>query len=216
MRQKLKDAFNRHSKGLKRATATVAAALTLGLAADAAMPQIAFPQPGAPGPAPVAEVAPAPVTNINDGVMYWKHPDYDMVVKTWPCEDRGLCASFQSINEKDPKTRELMALLKGYGKPNKWGFGTDPDPDRVQDWEMTSYCGFQPDAKLTKQNDGSWDGTITSPFNYQTYGLTVRQTDDGKIKVSGYFTAFPLFWVSEEAERVTTPPPACAPTFPMW
>ncbi|MEZ0226842.1 MAG: hypothetical protein ACAH83_19960 [Alphaproteobacteria bacterium] len=213
MRRKLKDAFNRHSKSLKRATATIAAALTLGLAADAAMPQINFPQPGAPGPAPVTETA--PVTNINDGVMYWKHADYDMVVKTWPCEDRGLCASFQSINEKDPRTRELMALLKGYGKPNGWGF-TDPDTDRVQDWEMTAYCGYEPDAKLKKQDDGSWDGTIRSPFNYQSYGLTVRQTADGKIRVSGYFTAFPLFWVSEEAERVTTPPPACFPTFPMW
>jgi hypothetical protein len=213
MRQTLTNIFNKCSGNIKKALIVAATGTTLALAADASMPQIAFPQPGAPGPAPVTETA---VLNINDGVTYWKHADYDIVVKTWPCEDRGLCASFQSINTKDPKTRELMALLKGYGKPSSWGFGTDPDTDRVQDWEMTSYCGYEPDAKLTKQNDGSWNGTITSPFNYQSYGLSVRQTEDSKIKVSGYFTAFPLFWVSEEAERMTTPPPACKPDFPMW
>jgi uncharacterized protein (DUF2147 family) len=215
MRRKLTDLFNNCSGKIKKALIIGATGTTLALAADASMPQIAFPQPGAPGPAPVITTN-APVTNINDGVMYWKHKDYDIVVKTWPCDDRGLCASFQSINEKDAKTRQLMAQLKGYGKPSEWGFGYDPDPDRVQDWEMTSYCGYEPDAKLAKQDDGSWDGTITSPFNYQSYGLSVRQLDDGKLKVSGYFTAFPLFWVSEEAERVPNPPPACTPTFLMW
>lgn len=216
MRQKLKSAFNRHSKGLKRAVASIAAGLTLGLAADAAMPQIAFPQPGAPGPAPVTEAMPAPVTHINDGTMYWKHKDYDIVVKTWPCDDRGLCASFQSVNATDPKNRALMAQLKGYAKEDEYGFGyLVPDPERVQGWELTSYCGYQPDVKLARQPDGSWEGTITSPFNYKSYGLSVKQQEDGKLKVSGYFTSFPLFWVSEEAERVTNPPPACDPWFPF-
>lgn len=213
MRKKLKELFSKHSKAARRVALVSSMGLALALGADATNP----PQPATPVAASVTtpEVATAPVTNVNDGVMYWKHNDYDIIAKTWPCDDRGLCASFQSINPDNSNNRYLMAELKGYAKKDEMGFW-QTDPTQVQGWELTDYCGYQPDVHLKKQDDGSWDGTITSPFNGGTYGMSVRQMDDGRLKVSGYFTAIPFFSLSEKVSRVDTPPPQCRPDFPLF
>jgi hypothetical protein len=205
MRQKLRDLFNRHARGLKKGLAVAALGVTLGLSADAVMPQMVFPQPGAPEP--------SPVTRLNDGVTYWKSSEYDITIKVWPCEERGLCAAFHSI-ALDAKNRTLMAQLKGYGRPSQYGFGYEPDPERVQDWELSSYCGFEPGAMLAKKPDGSWEGTVTSPFNYKTYGIAVAEQEDGSVKVSGYFQSLPWLRLSQKGERVLDPAPRCDSGFP--
>lgn len=155
-------------------------------------------------------------------LTYWKHPDYDIVVKLWECEDRGLCAQIDSADPSDPDNKMLMARLKGYSTTEKKSVGKNtvikvrkPAPQFVADYEITNYEGFQPDAKLT-QKGGKWEGTITSPFNGKTYGLDVEPKGADKLKLSGYFTGLPLFKLSVTADRVGDPPKPFAPPVPVF
>lgn len=240
MKQKLKNLFDKVAKHTKKKTvlALGAATVMLGGGAGVAMQMHRVSSPtsqqvraqtaaqSTPQFTPLAEgeiTQPLPKTGLNDGVVYWKHKDYDMIIKTWPCDD-GLCASVYSVNEKDPNVRMLMAEFKGYAKEvtttgprgqrtTRWEY----DPSQVQDWEIQQYCGYQADIKLTKQADGSWSGTITSPFNGGTYGLDVAQRGDNEVKVWGYMTTFPLNLIklSEKAQRVDDPgPSSCSYNWP--
>lgn len=219
MRQKLKDLFGKVSSGLKRNTIVTVAGGTMALSPGLSLGQ------GKPVIKPESATIVQPQDdppNINKDTLYWKHKDYDIVVKTWPCEERGLCASIHSFSLKDEANRKLMAELKGYTKEQRvftggrGGFTSRrvPDASQVEDWEMEAYCGYQANAKLSQKDNGTWSGTITSPFNWQSYGLDVRQLDNDTIRLSGYFTSFPLIKLSEKAKRVETPPPSCMPETP--
>jgi hypothetical protein len=155
---------------------------------------------------------------ISDGATYWKLKDYDIVVKIEPDASKGLTATVHSIDIDSEANRELMATLKGYKKAVKTQGGGPrggtttryvTDTDRVRDWELQAYCGYEADATLKKRSDIKYVGTFVSPFNGGTYGLDVKQTGTDQVKFYGYLENFPLIWASLKAERVETPPPAC-------
>lgn len=212
MRQKLKEIFEKLSKKTNHLAMGASAIFAFGFG-----PAKAFAQdtPEGAKPEPTTITLPEKPTKLGDGATYWKHKDYDMIVKVEPDQDNGLRATIYSVNPDDANNKYLMAQLKGYGKKvrdsSSLGRGAPsyrivPDPDAVEKWEIEAYCGYQADIKLKKKNDGSYTGTITSPFNGGTYGLDVKQTSDGQVKVYGYLTGFPLIKLSEKASRVENPP----------
>lgn len=214
MRQKCKALFDAAAKKSRQMMMGATAFIAFGFTPATR----AFAQESPESAKPEATTITLPINDkpvkIDEGVTYWKHKEYDMVVKVQPDADRGLVATIYSINTEDANNKYLMAQLKGYGKKERNPFGgrgapsyrVVPDPDAVQKWEMEAYCGFQPDIKLKKQKDGSYSGTIVSPFNGGTYGLDIKQLSDGQVKVYGYLTGFPLIKLSEKANRVTNPP----------
>ncbi|MEZ0259582.1 MAG: DUF2147 domain-containing protein [Alphaproteobacteria bacterium] len=216
MRQKLKALFDAAGKKSKQMMVGATAFIAFGFTPASR----AFAQETPESAKPEATTITLPINDkpvkIDEGVTYWKHKEYDMVVKVQPDADKGLIATIYSINTEDANNKYLMAQLKGYGKKvqNPYGGGRGapsyrivPDPDAVEKWELEAYCGFQPNIQLKKQKDGSYSGTIVSPFNGGTYGLDIKQLSDGQVKVYGYLTGFPLIKLSEKANRVTSPPP---------
>jgi hypothetical protein len=212
MRQKLKKFFDTVSKKSNQLALGTSALFAFGFGPAKAFAQ-ETPENAKPEATNITKFEQP--KKIGDGATYWKHKDYDMVVKVEPDQDNGLRATIYSVNPDDANNKYLMAQLKGYGKRVRDNTGVGrgapsyrivPDPDAVEKWEIEAYCGFQPDIKLTKKNDNTWTGTITSPFNGGTYGLDIKQMNDGQLKVYGYLTGFPLIKLSEKASSVDNPP----------
>lgn len=216
MRRKLKEFFDKAARFVRKQTfsaATATTTLTLGAA-------------GAVSTVPMAAAATTttivqPVTNDNahpdlaTDTLYWKHKDYDIVIRSQPGANNSLNLTVDYINLHDDNNRELMAMFKGYYR-EEGTVRTGPrghamtrhvvDTERVRDWELQSFVGYRVNVNLEQVSDHKWRGTIRSPFNWQTYGLDVKQLDDDTVKVSGYFTGFPLLKLSEKATRVDNPP----------
>lgn len=216
MKKKLKEVFGKFSRSAKKKTVIAVASTGFVLGAGVAVVSQMDNAPRAPisMSASVDETKPT----ISDGTTYWKLKDYDVVVKIAPDANKGLTATVHSIDIDSEANRELMATLKGYQKEVRTNHGGPrggsstrwvTDTERVRDWELQAYCGYEADAKLEKRNDKKYVGTFVSPFNGGTYGLDVKQTSENQVKFYGYLENFPLIWASLKAERVDTPPPAC-------
>jgi len=220
MKKKLKEFFGKVAKVSKKKSVIAAASATFVLGGGiglATMYKYEESKKPASYSASFDETA-APKLNISEGTTYWKLKDYDIVVKVEPDANKGLTATVHSVDINSEANRELMATLKGYKKEVKTHTGGPrggtstrwvTDTERVQDWELQSYCGYEADAKLEKRNDKKYVGTFVSPFNGGTYGLDVKQTGEDTVKFYGYLENFPLIWASIKAERVDSPPPAC-------
>lgn len=216
MRRKLKEFFDKAARLLRRQTVAAAATTTLSFGAAGAVTTVPLAAAATTTTAIVQPVDRNANPDIDTDTLYWKHKDYDIIVRSQPTANNGLSLTIDYINIHDPNNRELMAQLKGYYRAEKVtrpGIRGPshttryvPDVDRVRDWEMLAYVGYSVNVNLKQASDNKWRGTIRSPFNWQSYGLDVKQLDDDTVKVSGYFTSFPLFKLSEKATRVDNPP----------
>lgn len=217
MRRRLKEFFDNAARFLRRQTVAAATTTTLSFGAAGAVTTV--PLKAAATTTAIVQ----PLDNnkhaspdIDTDTLYWKHKDYDIIVRSQPTEDNKLSLTIDYINIHDKNNRELMAQLKGYyraekvTRPGMRGPSQTtryvPDVERVRDWEMLAYVGYSVNVDLKQSSDNKWRGTIRSPFNWQSYGLDVKQIDGDTVKVSGYFTSFPLLKLSEKATRVDNPP----------
>lgn len=217
MKKKLKEIFGKVAKVSKKKSVIAAASATFVLGAGVGLAVHYKNEQLKPTSFSVG-VDDTAKPGISDGTTYWKLKDYDIVVKMEPDANRGLVATVHSVDVDSEANRELMATLKGYKKEVRVNGGGlrgqattryVTDVDRVRDWELQAYCGYEADATLKKKSDVKYVGTFVSPFNGGTYGLDVKQTGTDSVKFYGYLENFPLIWASIKAERVETPPPAC-------
>lgn len=217
MRRKLKELFDNAARFVRKQTVAAAATTTLSFGAAGAVTTV----PLAAAATTTTIVQPLDRNanpDIDTDTLYWKHKDYDIVVRSQPTANNGLSLTIDYINLQDDNNRELMAMFKGYYReetvfrPGSRGPRSGHvtrnvvDTERVRDWELQSFVGYRVNVNLEQVSDNKWRGTIRSPFNWQTYGLDVKQLDDDTVKVSGYFTSFPLIKLSEKATRVDNPP----------
>ncbi len=128
---------------------------------------------------------------------FWKHPDYDATVETWPCEERGICGRVHNLNPEDKGVREVVGkILK---KPEK----------KVTREEVLSFCGYEGEMSLKQKSADTWEGKVFWPFREKFYGVSIRQEDQNRAVVRGYFLWFPLLGRTEKLIGVDNPPPPC-------
>jgi hypothetical protein len=199
--KKLQETFNPAASAKKTWRKISAAAAFCAAATASAFSGDVIPTPP---PLPVAAVQQVKAS-------YWKMDDYEVVLKTWPCDSRGLCSEIHSYNGEDPKVRELIAQATNKSKQVDGPFGITYwayAPENLHSYEIQGFCGFTPYTDLKKQDDGAWDGTVRSYYHGQTFDLRVEEGDSA-LKVTGYLPGIRLFGVSMTATRLNQPPPSC-------
>lgn len=202
MFKKIKESFNPAASAAKKSWRRISAfAAAFFLATTAS----ARPNDEAPPP-----FVPAPPTQSRD-VSYWKMDDYDVVLKTWHCAERGFCGEIYSYDANDPKVRELIAQVINKSKKVEGPFGITYytyAPENLRPDEIRNFCGFPGNFDMKKQEDGAWEGTIFSFYHGQSYDLRLEEGDSA-LKATAYPLGVRLFSVSLTATKLNQPPPSC-------
>lgn len=145
---------------------------------------------------PQTGIEPAP-TSGNTQYSYWKHPEYNAVVRAWKCEERGVCGNLHYLDTQDQKVRDMVGRI------------LQKQPGKVTDEDVLSFCGFEGDANLRPDGKNKWDGKIYWPFRKKSYGIALNEKSPDNLSVRGYLLMLPFLGMTVKLDNVASPPPAC-------
>lgn len=133
---------------------------------------------------------------------YWKHPEYNAVVRAWKCEERGVCGNLHYIDTQDQKVRDMVGRV------------LQKKSSKVTDEDVLSFCGFVGDMNMKPDGENKWNGKIYWPFRKKSYGIALHEKSSGDLSVRGYLLRLPFIGMTVKLDPVDNPPPACKKPFP--
>ncbi len=206
MRKKISHFFNSAARHSQKTVVSIAAGFLMAIGTGSVYP--------ADKPLTSAEIKKISTATFSQ-TTYWKHPEYNIIAKVEPCKEKGLCISVHNIDNESFNNRLLLARLLGLGKAVDDGFSDiltryEPDPDQVYPWLVDRYCNYEAEVKLTQNPaQGEWSGSIYSPFNQKSYGISLSMKDTDTVIASGYFLGLSFLKKSIELNRLEAEPSAC-------
>lgn len=148
---------------------------------------------------------------LTEEASYWRLDGHDAVFSAAVCETRGLCATVHYLNPQDKMTRDLFRKLADRADPRPHRGA----PRHIDDADIHSLCGYQPEVVTKEKEDGLWHGTFVALISGRHYTINVKELSHSNVELRLSIPYLPFLSKTVLAERVENPPPACIPTRAM-